>query len=71
MSMFNDLLHSFKETCDEKDEEIKMLKNEIDFLRRERAVIIRRFEEGEYELLANYFNIGTNGRVQTVSTDNG
>lgn len=58
MSMFNDLLHSFKEVCDRKDEEIKMLKNEIDFLRRERSIIIKRFEEGEYKLLADYFNIG-------------
>lgn len=63
MSMFNELLHSFKEICDEKDEEIQRLKAEIDFRTRERAIIIKRFEEGEYELLANYFNIETNGRV--------
>ena len=57
MSMFNDLLHSFKEVCDEKDEEIKRLKAELDFRTRERVTIIQRFEEGNYDLLKEYFGI--------------
>ena len=57
MSMFNDLLHSFKEVCDEKDEEIKRLKAELDFRTRERVTIIKRFEEGNYDLLKEYFGI--------------
>lgn len=69
MSLFNELLHSFKEACDKKDDEIKGLKNEIDFLKRERTVIIKRFEEGQYELLYNYFNIGTYDRIRKVSAN--
>lgn len=57
MSLFNELLHTIKQVCDAKEREIEDLKNEIAFLKRERAVIIKRYEEGNFEALDSYFGI--------------
>lgn len=57
MSLFNELLHTIKKVCDAKEREIEDLKNEIAFLKRERAIIIKRYEEGNFETLDSYFGI--------------
>ena len=55
MSTFNDLLHSLKEFCDEKDEEIKRLNNRIGGLENQYKSIRSAFLKGHYEQLKWYF----------------
>lgn len=55
MSTFNELLHALKEICDEKDKSIDFLKSHIGGLNKERELIRKRFLEGDYETLRNYF----------------
>lgn len=55
MSTFNDLLHSLKEFCDEKDGRIKFLEGQIEGLNKQYSLIREKFLNGEYETLRNYF----------------
>ena len=55
MSTFNELLHAFKEACDEKDKEIERLNNKIAFFERQYTTIRNGFLKGRYEELKCYF----------------
>lgn len=57
MSTFNELLHILKEVCDEKDERIKFLEGRIEGLNIQYESIRKRFLDGDYETLRNYFMI--------------
>lgn len=55
MSTFNDILHTIKDFCDEKDKRIKFLEGRIEGLNKQYELIRKRFLEGDYETLKNYF----------------
>ena len=55
MSTFNDLLHSIKDVCDEKDKKIKFLEGRIEGLNKQYSLIREKFLNGDYETLKNYF----------------
>ena len=55
MSTFNDLLHTIKEVCDEKDNRIKFLEGRTDGLNKQYGLIREKFLNGDYETLRNYF----------------
>ena len=55
MSTFNDLLHSVKEFCDDKDMEIKHLNDRIEGLENQFKAIRKAFLRGNYEQLKWYF----------------
>lgn len=55
MSTFNELLHTIKEVCDEKDNRIKFLEGRIDGLNKQYGLIREKFLNGDYETLRNYF----------------
>ena len=55
MSTFNELLHTIKEVCDEKDNKIKFLEGRIDGLNKQYDLIREKFLNGDYETLRNYF----------------
>ena len=55
MSTFNDLLHTIKEVCDEKDKRIEFLEGRIDGLNKQYDLIREKFLNGDYETLRNYF----------------
>ena len=57
MSTFNELLHTLKEVCDEKDKRIKFLEGRIEGLNKQYELIRKRFLNGEYEVLKNYFTV--------------
>lgn len=56
MSTFNDLLHTLKEICDEKDKRIEFLEGRIEGLTKERSILKQQFLDGEFDLLMNYYN---------------
>ena len=55
MSTFRELLEVIKEFCDEKDKRIEFLEGRIEGLTKEYSLIRKRFLEGDYETLKNYF----------------
>lgn len=55
MSTFNELLHIIKEVCDEKDKRIEFLEGRIEGLIKQYDVIKKKFLDGDYETLKNYF----------------
>ena len=55
MSTFNELLHTIKEVCDEKDKRIEFLEGRIDGLNKQYGLIREKFLNGDYETLRNYF----------------
>jgi chaperonin cofactor prefoldin len=55
MSTFNELLHTLKEVCDEKDKRIEFLEGRIEGLNKQYSLIRKRFLDGDYETLRNYF----------------
>jgi hypothetical protein len=55
MSTFNELLHAFKEACDEKDREIERLNDRIAGLENQYKTIRNGFLKGHYEQLKWYF----------------
>ena len=57
MSTFNELLHALKEVCDEKDKRIEFLEGRIEGLNKQYSLIRKRFLDGDYETLKNYFTI--------------
>ena len=57
MSTFNELLHTLKEICDEKDKRIEFLEGRIEGLNRQYELIRKRFLDGDYEVLKNYFTL--------------
>ena len=57
MSTFNELLHTIKEVCDEKDKRIEFLEGRIDGLNKQYGLIREKFLNGDYETLRNYFMI--------------
>lgn len=57
MSTFNELLHTLKEVCDEKDKRIEFLEGRVEGLNVQYELIRKRFLNGEYETLKNYFTI--------------
>ena len=57
MSTFNELLHTLKEVCDEKDKRIELLEGRIEGLNKQYSLIKKRFLDGDCETLKNYFMI--------------
>ena len=57
MSTFNDLLHTIKEVCDEKDKRIEFLEGRIEGLNKQYSLIREKFLNGDYETLRNYFTL--------------
>ena len=57
MSTFNELLHTLKEVCDEKDKRIEFLEGRVEGLNKQYELIRRKFLDGDYETLKNYFMI--------------
>jgi len=57
MSTFNELLHTLKEVCDEKDKRIEFLEGMIEGLNKQYCLIRKKFLEGDYETLRNYFTL--------------
>ena len=55
MSTFNELLHTLKEVCDEKDKRIEFLEGRIEGLNKQYGLIREKFLNGDYETLRNYF----------------
>lgn len=55
MSTFNDLLHTIKEVCDEKDKKIEFLEGIIEGLNEQYSLIREKFLNEDYETLRNYF----------------
>ena len=55
MSTFNELLHTLKEVCDEKDKKIEFLEGRIEGLNKQHSLIREKFLNGEYKTLRNYF----------------
>ena len=55
MSTFNELLHTIKEVCDEKDKRIEFLEGRIEGLNKQYGLIREKFLNGDYETLRNYF----------------
>jgi len=55
MSTFNELLHTLKEVCDEKDKRIEFLEGRIEGLNIQYESIRNKFLNGDYETLKNYF----------------
>lgn len=55
MSTFNELLHALKEVCDEKDKRIEFLEGRIEGLNIQYESIRKKFLNGDYETLRNYF----------------
>ena len=55
MSTFNELLHTLKEVCDEKDKKIEFLEGRIEGLNKQYSLIREKFLNGDYETLRNYF----------------
>lgn len=51
------LVETIKEYEQEKNDEIRDLECQIKFLQKERSLIIQRLEEGNVELVKEYFNI--------------
>lgn len=56
MSTFNDLLHTLKEICDEKNKRIEFLEGRIEGLTKERSILKQQFLDGEFDLLMSYYN---------------
>lgn len=57
MGTFNELIHVIKDYCDEKDKEIRFLKNRIFVLETERKLLKETFLEGDYKALINYYSV--------------
>ena len=57
MGIFNELIHVIKDYCDEKDEEIRLLKNRILGLETERKLLKEKFLEGDYNTLKIYYSV--------------
>ena len=57
MSTFNELLHTLKEICDEKDKKIEFLEGRIEGLNKQYSLIRKKFLDGDYKTLKNYFMI--------------
>lgn len=57
MRIFNEIIHVIKDYCDEKDEEIRLLKSKILGLETERKLLKEKFLEGDYETLKTYYSI--------------
>lgn len=57
MGTFNKLIHVIKDYCDEKDGEIRLLKNRILGLETERKLLKEKFLEGDYNTLKIYYSV--------------
>lgn len=57
MGAFNELIHVIKDYCDEKDFQISLLQSQIEGLQEERKLLKKKFLEGDYETLKNYYSI--------------
>jgi hypothetical protein len=57
MGTFNEFTHIIKDYFDEQDTRISLLQSQIKGLQEERKLLKKKFLEGDYKTLKNYYSV--------------